>query len=231
MPRRFGRTVMVFRAVPAPVFRSKKPGSSSRELGSPPEFVVPASARCHPGAFHGVSNLFATSALRVHCRWASQAHLCSALSVSHALDGLLLALPCRLVSSCCHVQVSRFRGFLPRPDRAHLVDEPCLRAVGAVSCRRLPDDAGERRVDLEAFSRPGSAAPTGVLPPMDARVPSCASAPSGSLHQSGVRGWRPLRSRSWLSGARSAPANEPSAYRSTGDLDALSLDHPPVRAS
>ena len=166
----------------------KKAGSSSRELGSPPEFVVPASARCHPGAFLGVSYLFATSAQRVHDRRASQAHLCSALSVSHALDGLLLARPCRLVSSCCHVQVSRSRGFLPRPDRDHLVGGPCLRAVGAVSCRRLPVDAGARHLDLKAFSRPGSAASAEVLPPNAARLPSCASAPSGSLRQSWVRG-------------------------------------------
>lgn len=157
---------MVFRRYRPP--RSVKiEGSSSRELGSPPEFVVPASARCYPGAFRGVSCLFATSALRVHQRRASQARLCSVRSVSHALDGLRLALPCRLVSSCCHVQASRFRGFLPRPDRDHLVGGPCLRAVGAVSCRRLPDDAGERRVDLKACSRPGSAAPSeGLAPPL-----------------------------------------------------------------
>jgi hypothetical protein len=221
---------VVFRRYRPPL-SVKKEGSSSRELGSPPEFVVPASARCCPGAFHGVPHLFATSAQRVHDRWASQAHLCSVRSVSRALDGLLLTEPCRLVSSCCHVQASRFRGFLPRPDRDHLVGGPCLRAVGAVSCRRLPDDAGERRVDLEACSRPGSAAPTEVLAPYVARVPSCACAPSGSLRQSWRRGERPLRSRSWLPGARSAPDNEPSACRSTDDLDALSLDHPPVRAS
>jgi hypothetical protein len=52
----------------------------------------------------------------------------------------------------------------------------------------LPVDAGERHLDLKAFSRPGSAAPTEVLPPSVARVPSCASAPSGSLRQSWVRG-------------------------------------------
>jgi len=45
MPRHFGRTVMVFRAIPAPVFRLEKVGSSSCGLGSPPEFVVSTSAR------------------------------------------------------------------------------------------------------------------------------------------------------------------------------------------
>jgi hypothetical protein len=133
----------------------KTAGSSSRELGSPSEFVVPTSAPFDGGAFLGVSDLFATSIQRVHCRRASQARLGSVRSVSHALDGLLLAVPCRPVSSCCHVQVSRSRGFLPRPVRCHLVGGPCLRAVGAVSCRRLPDDAGERRVDLKAFSQAG----------------------------------------------------------------------------
>jgi hypothetical protein len=53
--------------------------------------------------------------------------------------------------------------------------------------------------------------PTEGLAPPIARVPSCASAPSGSLHQSWRRSYRPLRSRSWLLGAHSAPLNEPSA--------------------
>jgi hypothetical protein len=39
------------------------------------------------------------------------AHLGSALSVSHALDGLLLQLPRGLVSSHSHVRDSHFRGF------------------------------------------------------------------------------------------------------------------------
>jgi hypothetical protein len=154
MPRHFGRTVVVVLRYRPPQ-SVKTAGSSSYELGSPSECVVPASARRQPGAFLGVPHLFATSIQRVHDRWASQAHLCSVRSVSHALDGLLLARPCRLVSSCCHVQVSRSRGFLPRPVRYHLVGGPCLRAVGAVSCRRLPDDAGERRVDLKALFQAG----------------------------------------------------------------------------
>jgi hypothetical protein len=56
LPRHFRRTEMVFRAVPSSRI-PKKPGSSSCELGSPPELVVSASARSlsFPGAFHGVS--------------------------------------------------------------------------------------------------------------------------------------------------------------------------------
>jgi hypothetical protein len=45
----------------------------------------------------------------------SHPRLCSALSVSHALDGLLLHRPCKLVSSCSHVRDSLFRGCFPLP--------------------------------------------------------------------------------------------------------------------
>jgi hypothetical protein len=44
MPRPFGRTVVVFRRYRPPA-SVKTQGSSSREVGSPPEFVMPASAR------------------------------------------------------------------------------------------------------------------------------------------------------------------------------------------
>jgi hypothetical protein len=114
----------------------------------------------------------------------SQARLCSARSVSHALDGLLLAVPCRLVSSCSHVQVSRFRVSSPNPSGTTSSVALAFAPLAPFSCRRLPDDAGERRVDLKAFSRPGSAAPTRCLAPHVARVPSCVPAPSGSRHQS-----------------------------------------------
>lgn len=64
----------------------------------------------------------------------SKARLCSVLSVSHALDGLLLASPCRLISSRSHVLDSPLRGFSRCPaDR--LVDGPCPPVVSSV---RLP---------------------------------------------------------------------------------------------
>jgi hypothetical protein len=105
------------------------------------------------GAFLGVHHLFATSAPRVHIRQASQAHLRSVLSVSHAPDGLLLAVPCRLVSSCCHVQVSRSRGFLPRTSRTTSSVAVTSAPLAPSTCHRLPDDASRRRVDLEVFIR------------------------------------------------------------------------------
>jgi hypothetical protein len=50
------------------------------------------------------------------CR-ASRALHRSVLSVSHALDGLLLLVPCASISLRCRVQGSRSRGFLLQPGR------------------------------------------------------------------------------------------------------------------
>jgi hypothetical protein len=47
----------------------------------------------------------------------SQASLRSALSVSHTLDGLLLSILWRLISSPYHVRDSLFRGLLPTASR------------------------------------------------------------------------------------------------------------------
>jgi hypothetical protein len=52
--------------------------------------------------------------------------LCSALSVSRALDGLLLDAPCGLVSSHCHVRDSLFRGF-----------PHCQASISSSPCRPL----------------------------------------------------------------------------------------------
>jgi len=51
------------------------------------------------------------------CRRGSHTRLCSALSVSHALDGFRLHAPCKLVSSCSHVRDSLFRGCFPLPSQ------------------------------------------------------------------------------------------------------------------
>jgi len=68
----------------------------------------------------------------------------SALGVSHALDGLLLHAPRKLVSSCNHVRDSRFRDF-PRCQAAHLLGEPCPHVVAesllpasCPACSRFP---------------------------------------------------------------------------------------------
>jgi hypothetical protein len=70
-------------------------------------------------------------------RQASQARLRSALSVSRALDGLLLLTPCGLVSSHCHVRDSLFRDF-PRCQAG----SPHRRVVP--SCRYRASPHGDR---------------------------------------------------------------------------------------
>jgi hypothetical protein len=114
-------------------------GSSSRALyllfrvladSHPPEHLSASST------FLGVSFPIATSVSRVHHSMSSHAHLCSALSVSHALDGLLLCLPCGLISAHCHVRDLLLRGF-PRCQ----ADPTRRRAVP--SCR-LPTFASSR---------------------------------------------------------------------------------------
>jgi len=97
-----------------------KQGSSSRVLHSPSEFrLALACLRASPpqapplGSRPSSRHELGESTFRR----TSRVHLCSALSVSHALDGLLLPAPRALVSSRCRVQGSRSRGFLPRPGR------------------------------------------------------------------------------------------------------------------
>jgi len=83
------------------------------------EFItVPVPAQ-HPRvlrAFPGVSLSIATSNHGVQLFGGfPMSRLSSARSVSHALDGLLLRSPCKLISSCSHVRDSLFRGCLPLP--------------------------------------------------------------------------------------------------------------------
>jgi hypothetical protein len=83
------------------------------------QFLRPSARSCDlaPSSFRGVSSLITTSTRGVHTHRASRARLRSARSVSHALDGLLLLVPCALVSSRCRVQGSRSRGLFLRPVR------------------------------------------------------------------------------------------------------------------
>jgi hypothetical protein len=132
--------------------------------------------------FLGVPFPIATSASRVHHSIGSQAYLRSALSVSHALDGLLLLLPCGLISSHCHVRDSLFRGF-PRCQ----ADPTCRRAVP--SCRlatftssRVAPTVQLRPSRLQGFD-PGSdpLRPAGCLILPTARSPLEFSLPRASL--------------------------------------------------
>ena len=72
----------------------------------------------------------------------STARLCSAPSVSHALGGLRLSLPCKLISSCSHVRDSPFRVFphcSARPPRRRSM--PSCRSTPIVSPESCPSDS------------------------------------------------------------------------------------------
>ena len=94
---------------------------------------------------------------------ASRARLRSVHSVSHALDGFLLLVPCALVSSRCRVQGSRFRGLFLRPILTTSSVASTLTPLAAFAYR-LPG-ASEPRVDLRVFVPIGIRGAT--------RVPSC----------------------------------------------------------
>jgi hypothetical protein len=91
------------------------PGSSSRALLLLSRVLTDSDPPEHPCGLRAPSLGFTSPSRRQHpestCDELSHAHLCSALSVSRALDGLLLCLPRGLVSSHCHVRDSLFRGF------------------------------------------------------------------------------------------------------------------------
>ena len=87
-------------------------------------------------------------------RQGSRPCLCSALSVSHALDGFLLFTPCRLVSSGCHVRGSLFRGFSRWPARrARHSPVPSCRFVPSPA-RGLPLALQLRPIDFRVLIRP-----------------------------------------------------------------------------
>ena len=111
----FQPTYVVFPKMPSPISREKN-RSSSHELRA--NFRVrrrsgpTQSSRRTLSASRGISSPIATSALQIHLFGElPTTRLRSALSVSHALDGLLPAEPCGFVSSRSHVLGSPYKGF------------------------------------------------------------------------------------------------------------------------
>ena len=74
----------------------------------------------------------------------------SALGVSHALDGLLLSLPCGFISPRCHVRDSPSRGFLPLPSQN---DSSSPRSLLPVGGRRLPPSCLDSSSSAHPVSR------------------------------------------------------------------------------
>jgi hypothetical protein len=129
----------------------------SRVLESPPARRLPA-----PSTFLGVPFPFATSTDGVHQPAGFPSPLCSALGVSHALDGFLLHRPCGFVSPRSHVRDSLSRGF---PSHAAVQTRrlplPSCR-LGPAPCRWLPIGARNLLPVSRAFLRAGiRSAPSG----------------------------------------------------------------------
>jgi hypothetical protein len=105
-------------------------------------------------------------------RRVSHTRLRSALSVSHALDGLLLHTPCGPVSSHCHVRDSLFRGFL----RCQ-AGSPHRRVVPSCRYRASPHGELPRRCQFHSLRLQGfdpssdPLRPTGGLDLPSARSP------------------------------------------------------------
>jgi len=167
----FWWTVVVFRRY-RPPSSVKKAGSSSRELGSPPEFVVPASAPEQPGA---PSMGSPTSSRHQPCESTSSGHPRPAYVPSSAFHALSTACSSHCLADLFHpAATSRFPA--PggsSPDLTATTSSVALAfaPLAPSSCRRLPVDSRVRRVDLKAFSRPGSAASNGGVSPADCPCP------------------------------------------------------------
>jgi hypothetical protein len=135
MTFQFPLAFAVFLATPAPVLLRMRVHPLLSFISSS-EFATRCLllARKRSSTSPGVSFSFATSVQQVHSTMGFHTHLRSALSVLHALDGLLLLAPWRLVSSSCHVRDSLFRGF-PRQSAGLTFISPSPHAVSDVLLR------------------------------------------------------------------------------------------------
>lgn len=154
MPRRFRRTVVVFHRHRSPTSCDAgcilSCASFSFRVPSDSHLLVRSRVRAPPvGSGPSSRHQHQESTLRR----ASRARRCSARSVSHALDGLLLPVPRAFVSPRCRVQ-----GFAPgvcllRPSRTTSSVAVTLAPLAPLACR-LPG-ASERRVDLRVLLSSG----------------------------------------------------------------------------
>jgi hypothetical protein len=157
----------------------KKPGSSSRELGSPPEFVVPTSAGLAPapslGSPSSSRHQSSESTFDGHPR---PAYVPSAalLALSTAYSSLYLA---GLFHPAATSRILAPGVSLPRLSRTtSSVARPSAPLVPA-ACRRFPDDASHLHVDLEVLIRVEIRSIRGLFRPVRHPRPLLRFAPSG----------------------------------------------------
>ena len=128
--------------LPSPDFLRNQvhPLVSFAPLCSPPSPCLPAAFRPQAPSM-GLPSLIAASPTGV-VTVSSHTHRLSVLGVSHALDGFVR----RLALQVCFTPQPRpgftLQGFIPRPQREHLVDAPCplvgSRRITFASCPATP---------------------------------------------------------------------------------------------
>jgi hypothetical protein len=136
------------------------------------------------------------------------ARLRSAPSVSHALDGFLLHVPCRLISSRYRVQ-----GFASGVSSLEPAATPRRCLVSSRRWRRAPTgvatSASSRRVDLRVLIRSEIRNHRGGVSPADDPYPLLRPAPSGSASKVLVTSLLPPPLATSAYGAHSAPSVDP----------------------
>jgi hypothetical protein len=194
---------MVFRRY-RPPSSVKNTGSSSRELRSPPEFVVPTSARASEPCLrkthdHGRLPWGSPTSSRHQLREStSGGHPEPTFVPPSAFHTLSTACSSQRLAGLFHpAATSRFRApgvssLVPAvPPRRWPLPPRRWRRPPVTGCPMTP--AGVASTSRSS-SGPGSAAPAEGLAPLDARFPSCALLLRASLHQSRERRYRSLRS-------------------------------------
>jgi hypothetical protein len=153
----------------------------------------------------------------------------SALGVSHALDGLLLRVPCRLVSSRSHVQGSHSRGLLPLPSSATSSMTPALMSLAPGHLPRPKPRHRPPGARLQGFTPDSDSKPLGKrFRSAELRSPPVFSLPRALLRAP----WNRLHGPSAhdLGGECSLFTRPLAPSVSIGARPGdPSLDHPPVR--
>jgi hypothetical protein len=143
------------------------PGSSSPELlllSRVHHHFSPAHRPQPPSTSLGFRSPSRHECLGSTCRWVSHAHLRSAHSVSHTLDGVLPHTPCGLISSRCHVRDS-VSGIFPSNQPFRLIASLCPPVVLRRSpATELPQPRQLLPPRLQGFApAAGPLSPTGFL--------------------------------------------------------------------
>jgi hypothetical protein len=215
-----GDTGPRFLAIPGSSFHELRLLSRVHHRSSPARWPQPSSSSLgsrSPSRHQSVGSTY---------RRVSQAHLCSALSVSHTLDGLLPLEPCGLVSSHCHVR-DYFSGIFPSNQPAWLITSPSPHAVS----RRSPAVELPLPHQLLPLRLQGLNPATGPLPPTDVlRLPTTRSplkfSPLGCISEHLGDAFTPPPLMTFPADSSCDASSWPSAYRQCSAFVTVSSPSP-----